>query len=399
MSDRFDADSLPDTVPDALRSKEAMIEPFDWYATWRENGPIQYDADREVYDILSYDLAKRVLQDDARFKRHSLSDEFGGLESNSPHAYLNNALMWSNDRQHSDAKNQLFEYFTPNQVRELQNVITTVTSRELDAALADGPEFDLSTEFAVPVSLKITMELLGVPRDDYEKLYEWIIEITKIKRSEHKQDAGSPPTHSREAVEYMRSLVESRTKRPQDDLISELATDTNLTQEQIGSNALDLMVASTKTMSESVTNAVYLFVKHDLLGYEDWRELATVFEEVLRYRSPIQAQLRQVSEELRLDGTHLQPGDEVVVWFGAANHDPEQFDRPREFRPDREPDHLAFGSGAHACIGAPLARFEGPIILSTFLRYVDGIEILDESVVPTTSPASLGFDRLPVSIR
>lgn len=394
----FKTADLHDSVPEKLRSREALIDPFDWYHEKRQNGPIQYDEQREVYDVFSYDTVKRVLQNGEQFLRPSLSDAHGTSRSNDPLMYLDNAMMWSDGTEHKQVKSDLFEYFSPDQMMEMRNVVEEVSESVLRSAVETGTEFDFAQEFAEPVSLQITMKLLGVPQSDYIHIYDWITEITNIKRSEYRKSSGNEPVHSVDAIAYMRELVENREKNPTDDLISTMATETGLESEQVGANALDLMVASTKTMSEFLTNAVYLLVTNELAYDDVFDRFPDILEEVLRYRSPIQAQLRVAGEDVTVAGEELTEGDEVVVWFGAANRDSDQYDRPDEFIPDRNPEHLAFGTGPHACIGAPLARFEAPIILEYFIENSEQITISNDSIVPTLSPTSLGFNELPVSV-
>lgn len=398
IENEFETADLHDSVPEALQSRKALIDPFDWYHEKRQNGPIQYDEQREVYDVFSYDTVKRILQNGEQFLRPSLTNANGASRSNDPLMYLDNAMMWSDGTEHKQVKSDLFEYFSPNQMMEMRNVIEEVSESVLRAAVETDTEFDFAQEFAEPISLRITMKLLGVPQGDYTRIYDWITEITNIKRSEYRKSSGNEPVHSVDAIAYMRELIETRKRNPTDDLISTMATETSLESEQVGANALDLMVASTKTMSEFLTNAVYLLVTHELAHNDVFDRFPDILEEVLRYRSPIQAQLRVAGEDVTVAGEELTEGDEVVVWFGAANRDPDQYDRPDDFIPDRNPEHLAFGTGAHACIGAPLARFEAPIILEYFIENSEQITISNDSIVPTLSPSSLGFNELPVSV-
>lgn len=390
-------EKLPDSVPDPLQSREALINPFGWYSEKRQNGSIQYDDRRGVYDLLSYRAVEEVLQNAEQFLRPSLADDHGAHSSRDPLVYLDNAMMWSDGTEHKQVKSELFEYFSPARIQELGTTIERVSESETRSLLQGGTEFDFAQDFAEPVSLKITMELLGVPVDDYDRIYRWIVEITEIKRSEYSRAAGDEPVHSKQAVEYIEDIVATRETDPRDDLISVMVNDTGLSDEQVGSNCLDLMVASTKTMSEFLTNAVYLLTDDGSAPDESDHELSETLEEVLRYRSPIQAQLRTVNQTTSIEGTSVEKGEQLVLWFGAANRDPRRYDSPDEFVPSRNPDHLAFGAGPHACIAAPLARFEAPIILRTFLDSFDQLTVLRGAAVPTLSPSSLGFNELPVS--
>jgi cytochrome P450 len=96
---------------------------------------------------------------------------------------------------------------------------------------------------------------------------------------------------------------------------------------------------------------------------------------VIRYRSPIQSLDRVALEDVELNGQQIQEGDVVTAWLGAANRDPELFDAPEEFRPERSPNrHIAFGKGVHYCLGAPLARIEADVAFEVLLDRFETIE-------------------------
>jgi len=397
-SDReFNSQELDDYVPDELRSKESMIQPFDWYQKKRSEGAIQYDESRDVYDVFGYDTAKTILQNDDQFLRHDLRGGHGNTVENDPLSYLDNAMMWSDGDTHNRVKGDLFELFSPARMGEMRSVIESVTEAELRYFTVDSRQFDFAREFAVPVSLKITMNILGVPEEDYDKVHGWITELSDIKRSEYYSDSSDSPNDSTGAVEYMKKLIKEREKEPQDDMITAMLDSTDLDYDEVGSNCIDVMVASTGTMADFLSDTLYLLSQHNLFYEDVFSEFPDIVEEVARYRSPIQAQLRVAGGEVTVNGNGLEQGSEIVIWFGAANRDPDQFENPNEFVPDRDPDHLGFGTGAHACIGAPLARFEIPTILTVVMASIQGVEVIDESVAPNPSASSLGFARLPVS--
>jgi len=391
------AGKMPESLPEPLKSKESLIEPFDWYAKQRRSGAIHYDGQRSVYDVFGYQEVGTILQDGNRFLRPSLDGAHERSDPESPLAYLDNAMMWSDGQAHADVKGDLFEYFRPDRMVEMRNTIRSVADSQIESALDGGTEFDFAQDFAEPVSLKIAMELVGVPETDYTRMHAWLDEIAAIKRSEFSKRENKTPGHSTKAVEYMQNLVQTKKENPADDLLSVIANNTELNETEVGSNCLDLMMASLKTMSDFLTNTLYLIVNHDLVTELQNYEISEFLEEVLRYRSPIQSHVRKTSESVRVAGTDIPEGSDVVLWLGAANRDPKEYDQPAEFRPRREPEHLAFGSGPHACIAAPLARFEAPIILNSFITRFEEISTSGELLEPTSAASSLGFKRFPVS--
>jgi cytochrome P450 len=392
MSQRAGSDEdieIPGGTPSGLRSAAALHDPFDWYERRRQRGPVVYDDDRGVYDAFSYDAVREGLRDSDRLVRKELSGGTG-----TPFSYIGEGMVWSDGDEHRRIKRQLFEYFRPDLLEGMQERIREVAETQLSVALEGGPAFDFVSEFAVPVPLRVVMDLVGVPAADHRRVLGWLETFREVMHSEYDASGTGDPDRMAEAVAYFEELVARRREDPEDDLLSQLAVGTELSGAEIGANCFDVVLAGQGTMSELLSNALYLF---ETRGVPDDHDLSVVVEEVLRYRAPLQARARETAEPVWLGGTEIPAGETVILWIGAANRDPERYDRAGEFLPGRDPDHLAFGSGPHTCIGAPLARLEAPVVLRTFLDGVEGFGINHGAAVPKAKPSKLGFDRLPVS--
>jgi cytochrome P450 len=387
---------LSESLPDPLKSAEALHDPFDWYASQRRRAPVRYDSDRGVYDVFSYEHVRKALHDNDRLVRESLSDRGG---PRTPFSYIDNAMVWSDGPRHGRTKGQLFDFFRPDLLADLRGSIRAMADSQLDAAVADGTEFDFVESFAVPVPLRVIMQMIGVPERDHQRILEWLKTFREVMYSEHSAVGSGDGTRMQDAVDYFERLVARRTADPRDDLISRLATETDLTDAEIGSNCFDFILAGQGTMSEFLSNAVYLFDEHALFDRLEEYDLEVVLEEVLRYRSSLQSRARRTAEPVMLGETEIPADETVILWIGAANRDPERYERSETFVPDRDPDHLAFGSGPHTCIGAPLARLEAPIILRTFVERFDEIEVHGDAATPKARASKLGFEELPVSVR
>lgn len=386
--------NISDSFPRGLQSPEALHDPFEWYDEQRSESAVRYDDHRGVYDVFTYEHVKSTLQDSDRFVRENLSQRH--MDTPNPFSYIDNAMVWSDGPDHKQAKGQLFQYFTPNRLRELQETIESVTASQLDIALQGGNDFDFVTEFAVPVPLRVVMRMVGIPDGDHQQVLAWLNTFREVMYSEYSAVKSKDEEAMREAVEYFEALVRRRRESPQDDLVSLLVEETELSEEEIGSNCFDFILAGQGTMSELLANALYLFEQNGMLPDIGSYDLDVVLEEVLRYRSPLQSRARKTAEPVTVDGTDIPAGETVILWIGSANHDPAVYSQSDEFVPERDPDHLAFGSGPHACIGAPLARLEAPIVLRTFLDSFAEISIDTESMEPKPKPSKLGFEHLPV---
>ncbi len=391
-----DSLNFPDMLPEPLKSEAASRDPSDWYDKMRADGPVHYDSRRDVYDVFSYEHVKAGLQDGERLARKTLSDTPDDKQD--PFAYIGTAMMWSDGTDHVQAKSQLFEYFQPSRMQKLRDSIEAVTESQLDIALEGGSEFDFIKDFATPVPLRVIMDFVGVPRDDQQQVLEWLDTLRNVAYSESSSVGTKDGSKLADPAKYFRDLVAQRRREPRDDIISQLLEETELSEAEIGSNCFDFIAAGQGTMSDLFANALYLFETHDLYDELDQYGLEVVLEEVLRCRAPLQARARVTTEPVTLHETQIPADETVILWIGAANRDPEVYDRSNTFIPDRNPDHLAYGSGPHMCIGAPLARLEGPVVFRTFFdRIVDFDVRIDESR-PKTAASRLGFQRLPVTV-
>jgi cytochrome P450 len=128
--------------------------------------------------------------------------------------------------------------------------------------------------------------------------------------------------------------------------------------------------------------------------------LAPAIEEVLRYRTPVQAMFRATAQEVELDGTRIPAGKFVIAMIGSANRDPRRFAEPSRFDIARKPNpHLAFGHGIHFCLGATLSRLEASIALGELLTLIEHVELVLPDWPPRNSFNVLGPAALPVRFR
>jgi cytochrome P450 len=153
----------------------------------------------------------------------------------------------------------------------------------------------------------------------------------------------------------VRELIGERRQRPQDDLISDLAT-TDLTEDEQVAAVVLLLNAGHEASVNVFGNGLVAMLRRGLVPGED---VALTVEEMLRFDSALQLFERTATEPVQVGDVLLEPGERIAALLGAANRDPAVFARPDEFDVDRDPNpHLAFGVGVHFCLGAPLARME-----------------------------------------
>jgi cytochrome P450 len=185
--------------------------------------------------------------------------------------------------------------------------------------------------------------------------------------------------------DYLSAIISERRRHPGDDVISTLLGSPHGTfddQELLGT-CVTFMIGGHTTTTALIGNGLFTLLKHQ----DQWSELARDrslipgdIEEILRYESPVARQPRELRNNVVLNGQELATGDIVFQMLGAANRDPEHFTNPDSFDIHRSPNrHLAFGLGAHFCIGAPLSRLEGEIFFDTVLTRYPGIALRDDT--------------------
>jgi cytochrome P450 len=251
----------------------------------------------------------------------------------------------------------------------------------LISSFGDGP-FDLVSSFAAPLPIAVITDLLGVPDADAERFSEvgTVIgsALSGIRSLSHAAQLRSADATLRALFS---SLFELRRVSPADDVISRLvsAPGDQLRPEELRPLCTLLLVAGFETTVNLIGNAVNALLAHP----SQWRDLCDdpaglagpAIEETLRWDPPVQRTARCALEDLDLDGVPLRRGQFVVTMLAAANRDPAVFSHAATFDIHRTPeaDHLAFSSGIHYCVGAPLARMEATIALQRLAERLPGL--------------------------
>jgi len=394
--------------PEELSGREAWLEPFDWYAEMRSESPVRYDPGRATWDVFRYDDVKAVLDDDDTFSTNPRN--IAGFEEPEEGGFILETMLQQDPPRHDELRSVVNEAFEPRAIADLEPRIRELTEELLDEALADADgRFDVVDALAYPLPVIVIAELLGVPPEERDQFKTW--SDTMIQGAAGDTDAEAFQEQQRQAgmemANYFVEKIEARREEPRDDLLTTIATAEGeagrLSHTEALGTCMLLLIAGNITTTNLITNAVRCFDEHERdlfaeLG-DDERALSTAMEEVLRYRSPVQAMDRVPTETVELGGETLEPGDRMVVWLGSANRDPETFSDPDTFRPDRTPNqHLAFGHGTHYCLGAPLARLEGKVAMDVLTDRLSGIEVADVDLQPVRSSFIYGVESLPITV-
>ena len=268
--------------------------------------------------------------------------------------------------------------FAPRVVRALEPEISAMVDSLLDA-MAEAGSVDLVSDLAYPLPVAVICRLLGVPVEDESRFSSAAALVAQaLDPIMSITGAPDPEVDARlEAGEWLReylgALVERRRAHPRDDLISALIAaeedGDQLTADEIVATCNLLLIAGHETTVNLIANAA----QEMLRSPEHWAALAddpalagAIVEETLRFDPPVQLVMRIAGADLRIGGRDIPAGDTMLLLLAAAQRDPAVYEAPDEFRPGRDAArHLSFGLGPHFCLGAPLARLEARVALST----------------------------------
>jgi cytochrome P450 len=295
--------------------------------------------------------------------------------------------------------------FTPRRIRELEPGVTEIAVQHLDTALqSDG--FDFVEEFAGKLPMDVISELMGVPEPDRARIRTLADGV--MHRDEGVADVpASAMQASADLMIYYADMVAQRRKQRTDDLTSalleaEIDGDT-LTDGEIMAFLFLMVVAGNETTTKLLANAAYWGAKFpDQLApvFDDHSRIPLWVEETLRYDNSSQILARTVSGELTLYDTTLQDGEVMLLLPGSANRDDRVFEDADEYRIGREIGSklVSFGSGAHFCLGAHLARMEARVALGELLKRIRGYEVDEANAVRVHSSNVRGFAHLPMTV-
>jgi cytochrome P450 len=288
---------------------------------------------------------------------------------------------------HTRLRRLVSKAFTPRAVEGLRQRVRANVSSLLDAALARG-EMDVIADLALPVPSTVICEMMGVPLEDRPRFTTWTGDATHLLAAEFApaEVVQRGMASAGNLALYFQQLIETRRGSLSDDLLSELIraeeAGDRLSPSELLIQSIGLLIAGFETTIGLIGNGVYQLLRHpgELERLRRKPELVrTAVEECLRFDGPIGATLRILHEDAEFGGVRLARDSRVVVMLDAADRDPAKFPDPDRFDVGRSPnEHLAFGGGAHLCLGAHLARMEAQEAIGALATRTRAIELLTE---------------------
>lgn len=314
-------------------------------------------------------------------------------------------MLFRDPPDHTRLRGLVNKAFTPRMVEGLADRVAAIADELLRQALAAGG-MDLIADYAFPLPVVVIAELLGVPAEDRYKFKAWTSAMTAamdVIWNEEIERRASEATA--EVSAYMAHIIAQRRRDPGDDLLSALIhareKDDKLSEAELIAMAVLLLVAGHETTVNLIGNGAFALLQNpDQLAFfkNNPSRAPQAVEELLRYDAPVQLTTRWAAADVEIGGQTIRRGDEVITFIGAANRDPEVYDDPDRLDLTRESiRHLSFGGGIHYCVGAPLARREGQIALTTLFARAPSIRLIDETPVYRRGLVFRGLTNLSVS--
>jgi cytochrome P450 len=317
-------------------------------------------------------------------------------------------MLLKDGADHARLRTLVNKAFTPRVVAEVRPRVQAIADELLDAAAGRG-EFDAIEDLGMPLPIIVIAELLGVPLERRADLKRWSDAIaTFLDGTIRAHGVAAAAAACIEMREYLEAVFAERRRRPRSDLISRLIVahevGDRLSDDELFATVVLVLGAGHETTTNLVGNGLHALLRHpaELAKLAARPELiGPTIEELLRFEGPVTVTSRRPSGGVarELLGERIEPEQEVAVMLAAANRDPAVWTHPDRLDLARgDARHLAFGFGAHFCLGAALARLEGQIAIGSAVARFPHMKLVDES--PRWKPGIVlrGLETLPIRL-
>jgi cytochrome P450 len=406
-----------DALATLFFTPEGIANPAPLYERLRTTAPIHRSATSAVF-LTRFEDCDRLLRDN-RFGKAQDRRRGGLIPESDPAAAAFRQAQLEKMREERRATSMLFldpphhtrqrrlvsRAFTPKRVEALRASIRVLADRVVDDLVAAGGG-NLLEAVAFPLPVAVIGTLVGVPESDWASFRSLITAATAgIEPGASLAELQRAEAASEETVAYFQGLVDARRKTPRDDLLSELigveeAGDT-LSEGEVIAVAILLFAAGFETTTNLIGNGMGALLTHPDQADQIWRDpglIPSAVDEMLRWDSPVQVDVRTALGPAELGELTLERGQAVVALLGAANRDPERFTDPDRFDIHRaEGAPLSFASGIHHCLGANLARAEGQEVFRSLVDRCRSIRS-DGDLVRRPRMTLRGYQAVPVTV-
>ena len=392
-----------------LYDPEVLANPYPFYHLLQREDPVHWDPFLHAWVVTRYEDVIMVLRSFSAkcAPQPERLAEIGLSSMSEIGRTMVRQMLFMDPPVHTSLRGICSFAFTPHRVESLRRHIQAIVNSLLEPHLA-ACRSELMGDFANRLPAIVMAELLGVPTSDHERLKEWSADFAEILGNlQHSADSAARTLQSLEEMsDYFQAAIQEQRQHPGSGLIAALTTaqldGQRLSEESIIANCILLTVGGQETTPNLIGNGMLSLLRHpDQMSRlrHDPSLLSSAIEELLRYEAPSQHTTRIAPEDTQLGSRAIRKQQSVIAVMGAANRDPDRFIDPDRLDITRQDNrHLAFGAGAHFCFGAPLARIEGQIALSTLFERTSDIRPgVGESGL-AGEPGLRGLKALPLTL-
>ncbi len=393
-------------------------DPFPLYADLRERAPIHRNdlgfwVVARHQDCLAMLRDRRVSSDSLNVATERMPEGFRTpIAEDDPVALAMiemRPFLFRDPPDHTRLRGLVSKAFTPKVVESLRERTQLLVDELLDDAL-EANQVDLLEEFAYPLPVRVICDLLGVPVEDHDRFKEWSNALARGLDPDFllaKEVIDARGEAVLQFSQYFFELLADRKQHPGEDLLSRLVAaedgGTTLSEAEMLSTCILLLVAGHETTVNLISGGTLALLSHpDQLDRfrTDPGVSRSAVEEMLRYVSPVQLTGRALTEDCEFGGVEFAAGDFAMLLLASGNRDPDQFEDPERFDVTRTPNnHLGFGFGIHHCLGAPLARMETQVALTSLVKRAPDLALTIDQVAYKSNVVLRGMESLPVSMR
>jgi cytochrome P450 len=392
-------------------SADTFADPYPLAEWLREHDPVHWSQELGAWVVTRHADVAASLHDPrlSAERLPSVAYVHAHLEPFVPmFEVMRRTFLYHDGAEHTRLRQAVHRAFTKTSIESRRPHVEGVAMRLLDAA-AGQPQLDVIADFARPISSSTIRLVLGLPDEAESRLQKWAEDTGKF--------VGSV-AHSRPQLEaiqrtvlefaaFAQRVLDERRRTPSDppDLLTALAHagDDGLSDDECVASVILLLTAGHVTTTDLIGNGTLALLRDPDKAAEfraradDRGFVESTVEELLRCESPIQMTARLVREDLTIGTRQIRAGQWVLLWLGAANRDDARFECPGELRLARSDNrHMSFGSGAHFCLGASMARVQAQVALPALFARFPEMRVKDVPLVWEQQPAFRGLQSLPV---
>jgi cytochrome P450 len=376
----------------------------------RAEQPVHLDPSTGVFVLTRMADARAWLSDPTQWKDADQAEEgslirlFKPPNMNRP-GDRNSGMGWMDDPDHARVRRPI-QAALVRRTAALKPAVEAIVAVQLDRLDPSG--FDALADYAMPIPVAVIGAMFGVDTTDFARFRAWseaVLNIFDPNRTEAGAVAGTAAVEG--ICDYLDAAMAARRRSPTDDLISDLlsvqAATAALSDSEIRVNCFNLILGGNVTTADLIASGANLLLRHpgELAKLKaDPSLIASAIEEILRFEPPTEGSQRVASRDQELAGCPMRVRQVAAVMIPAANRDPRLFGDPHRFDiARRDGPHISFGSGAHICIGAPLARLEARIAIPALFERFPSLRLADPGAPPRWRPIPYfrGLEALPVT--